>query len=116
MRSAAAAALDAYMSLGCRFCTCGEREMTVVTGTAANDVLVGTNNDDVLNGLTGADKMSGGAGNDIYFVDQAGDVVTELANKGTEDWIVSTISTILAANVEHLELVGGALNGTGDGL
>jgi Ca2+-binding RTX toxin-like protein len=88
--------------------------MTIVTGTAANDVLVGTSSDDTLNGLGGADKMSGGAGNDRYFIDQAGDVVTELANKGTEDWIVSTISTALAANVEFLELVGGALNGSGN--
>jgi len=49
--------------------------MTIVTGTAAADVLVGTNSDDTLNGLGGADKMSGGAGNDRYFIDQAGDAL-----------------------------------------
>jgi len=88
--------------------------MAILTGTAANDTLVGTANDDTLNGLTGADKMSGGDGNDRYFIDQAGDIVTELANKGTFDYVVSTFSTTLAANVEFLELAGGALNGTGN--
>src|SRR5688572_3827804 len=90
--------------------------MADVTGTAANDVLVGTNDDDRLNGLLGADKMAGGDGNDHYLVDQAGDVVTELNDKGSLDWIASAISTTLAANAEVLELVGGALNGTGNAL
>ena len=88
--------------------------MAILTGTAANDTLAGTANDDTLNGLSGADKMSGGDGNDRYFIDQAGDIVTELANKGTEDYVVATFSTTLAANVEFLELAGGALNGTGN--
>src|SRR6185436_11979656 len=88
--------------------------MADITGTGANDVLVGTNDDDTLNGLFGADKMAGGDGNDVYFVDQAGDVVTELADKGFVDRVVTTVSTTLAANAEFLELVGGALNGTGN--
>ena len=63
--------------------------MADITGTAANDVLVGTNDDDTLNGLLGADKMAGGDGNDTYFVDQAGDVVTELNDKGLYDRVVT---------------------------
>lgn len=90
--------------------------MTDVTGTAANDTLGGTNDDDTLNGLLGADKMAGGDGNDTYFVDQTGDVVTELKNKGLSDGIVSAISMTLGVDVENLELVGGALNGTGNAL
>ena len=85
-------------------------------GTGGNDVLTGGNDNDALDGLAGADTMSGGAGNDIYFVDQAGDVVTELLDKGTQDTIVSMITLTLPANVENLQLVGGALNGTGNGL
>ena len=89
--------------------------MADLTGTAANDVLVGTNDDDTLNGLIGADKMAGGDGNDIYFVDQAGDDVTELTDKGFIDRVVTTVSATLVANVEFLELVGGALSGIGNG-
>jgi Ca2+-binding RTX toxin-like protein len=90
--------------------------MAILIGTGGNDILVGGNDNDILFGLNGADKMSGGKGNDTYFVDQAGDVVTELANQGTRDAIVSTITLTLGANVEDLELVGGAVNGTGNTL
>src|SRR4029453_5154452 len=88
--------------------------MVDAIGTGANDNLVGTNDDDTLNGLVGADTMAGGDGNDLYFVDQAGDGVTELAEKGFYDPVVTTVSTTLAANAEVLELVGGALNGNGN--
>jgi Ca2+-binding RTX toxin-like protein len=88
--------------------------MVDVIGTGANDILVGTNDNDTLNGLVGADTMAGGDGSDLYFVDQAGDVVTELATRASTDRVVSTVSTTLAANAEILELVGGALNGNGN--
>src|SRR3954469_15775349 len=60
--------------------------------------------------------MLGGAGNDIYDVDVAGDVVTELAGVGTgTDRVQASISYILGANVEELVLSGSAnLNGTGN--
>ena len=45
--------------------------------------------------------MVGGAGNDIYVVDAAGDVVTELAGEGT-DLVQSSISYALGADVENL--------------
>ena len=90
-------------------------------GTGGNDALFGdtlfgSDGNDALDGLAGADTMSGGVGNDTYFVDQAGDVVIELLDKGTQDTIVSMISLTLPANVENLQLVAGALNGTGNGL
>ena len=50
--------------------------MTVLNGTAANDILTGGDENDTLNGLSGADKMSGGGGDDVYVVDDKGDVVT----------------------------------------
>ena len=91
--------------------------MLTKVGTGGNDVLTGGNDNDALDGLAGADTMIGGAGNDTYFVDQAGDVVTELLDKGTQDTIVSSITlAALSANVENLELVGGAVNGTGNTL
>ena len=57
---------------------------------------------------------SSGVGNDIYIIDNTGDIVTELAGEGT-DTIQSAITYTLGANVENLTLIGGsAINGTGN--
>ena len=59
--------------------------------------------------------MIGGLGNDTYVVDNAGDVVTEALNEGT-DTVQSSVSYTLGANVENLTLTGSAdINGTGNG-
>jgi Ca2+-binding RTX toxin-like protein len=60
--------------------------------------------------------MSGGAGNDIYVVDTAGDMVIELAGEGT-DVVWSGLTYTLPANAENLVLTGSsAVSGTGNGL
>jgi len=60
--------------------------------------------------------MHGVAGNDTYTVDHAGDRVAEITNGG-EDHVKSTVSFVLAANVEKLTLTGtGSINGTGNAL
>jgi len=51
-------------------------------GNEGNDVLFGGAGDDSLDGGIGADAMDGGAGNDMYYLDQAGDVITELGRRG----------------------------------
>lgn len=96
-----------------------------LNGAGGNDTLVGGDGadslnggagDDVLNGGAGIDTLIGGAGNDKYVIDNAGDVVTELANGGT-DTVESSIAATLGTNVEHLTLTGSAdINGTGNAI
>jgi Ca2+-binding RTX toxin-like protein len=84
------------------------------TGNSANNVLTGNSAANVLNGGSGADTMAGGAGGDSYTVDNAGDVVTELASEGV-DTVNSSVTYTLGANVENLTLTGStAINGTGN--
>ena len=60
--------------------------------------------------------MLGGVGNDVYFVDNAGDVVIENAGEGN-DTVFSTAHFRLSANVENLVLQGSAdLQGYGNSL
>ena len=101
-----------------------EVENLVLTGTAAingtgnalNNTLIGNAATNYLNGLAGADTMLGGAGNDVYYVDNLGDTVTELLNEGTET-IYSSVSYTLGVNQEHLVLnAATAINGTGNDL
>ena len=56
------------------------RQRQCLIGEAGNDVLNGEAGNDTLNGGTGADNMNGGFGNDIYFVDNVGDVAAEVAS------------------------------------
>ncbi len=60
--------------------------------------------------------MGGLTGNDTYFVNDAGDVVNELAGFGT-DTVWSTLATTTSANVEVLRYNGvGNFTGIGNGL
>jgi trimeric autotransporter adhesin len=79
------------------------------------DVLIGTSTSNWLT-LAASGVMSGGAGNDFYFVDSAFDRVVEAANGGTDN-VFSTISHVLATNVENLFLFGNSnINATGNNL
>ncbi|WJH41131.1 right-handed parallel beta-helix repeat-containing protein [Aliirhizobium terrae] len=88
-----------------------------ILGNAGNNELEGLGGDDILDGGAGADKMQGGDGNDTYYVDNALDVIIEKDHGGLGgyDTVYSTVSYVLAAEVEKLVLQGTAnLNATGN--
>ncbi|PZR32251.1 putative Ig domain-containing protein [Caulobacter segnis] len=85
-------------------------------GMGGNDRLVGGVGADILDGGSGDDVMVGGVDNDIYYVDSVNDTITELAGEGV-DTVRTSVSLVLAANVENLELLGSsAINGEGNEL
>ncbi|MBA3756897.1 MAG: hypothetical protein H0X02_12000 [Nitrosomonas sp.] len=62
-----------------------------LTGGFGNDIIDGGAGSDTLTGWSGINIMIGGLGNDTYFVENTGDVVTENLNAGTD-----TVSSRLA--------------------
>jgi Ca2+-binding RTX toxin-like protein len=82
-------------------------------GNGLVNILTGSDGGNLLDGRGGADVVAGGLGNDVYFVDHAGDQVIENPGEGT-DAIFSTVSRNLEPNVETLVLQGTA-NLSGDG-
>lgn len=82
---------------------------------AGNDTVVAAGGNDTLIGGIGADSLVGGGGDDLYYIDDVLDRVLERAGGGT-DRVVSSISLVLFAEVEHLTLAAGsgAINGTGN--
>jgi Ca2+-binding RTX toxin-like protein len=102
----------------------GTATRDVMEGLGGNDTLYGGSGDDQLRsgdgadrllGQTGNDRMEGGAGDDGYYVEDAGDVVTELAGQGY-DRVIATIDYTLTAEVEKLIMSGAAVSGTGNDL
>ena len=84
-------------------------------GNALDNVITGSDAKDQIDGGAGADRMIGGKSDDTYTVDQAGDVIVELANEGVYDAIISRISLVLPDHVENLRFDGdGDFDGTGN--
>ena len=76
----------------------------ILLGGAGGDVLDGGLGNDRLNGGTGIDSMVGGTGNDLYYVDNAGDIIVETAGGGTADRVLASVSFALAAD-DDIELL-----------
>jgi Ca2+-binding RTX toxin-like protein len=71
-------------------------------GTAFVDTLDGAGGNDRLWGEGAADQMTGGIGNDIFYVDTAGDKTFEAVGQGN-DTVLTTASYALAA-AQHIEV------------
>jgi Ca2+-binding RTX toxin-like protein len=87
----------------------------VVYGSNFDDILIGGSGDDLLWGFGGNDTMQGGIGNDVYIVEQAGDVVAENLNEGS-DTVYAAVNFTLPANVENLFVYGGTTSAGGNAL
>jgi len=104
-----------------------------LNGGAGNDTLDGGAGNDRLWGGSGADSLIGGDGSDFYYVDDAGDSVSETnanpASGGTDQVLTYLASTTLGAHIENgrilatgaASLIGNALDnlldaGTGNNL
>jgi hypothetical protein len=74
----------------------------------------GTNNADSLLSSGGPNTLVGLGGDDLYYVNNAADMVVERPNEGF-DSVMTSLSYTLPDNVEALYLTGTGLTGTGNG-
>ena len=90
----------------------------VLTGNSSANILTGGNGNDTLDGGAGADSLVGGKGNDIYYVDNALDSITEGRRGGTDELRASVDYTLAGGvEVETLTAIGSsAVNLTGNAL
>ena len=69
-------------------------------GNNGVNALFGNSGNNILNGEGGADHMFGGAGNDVYVVDNVGDLVVEAVGAGN-DTVYASVNYALTANVDN---------------
>lgn len=94
----------------------GDGDDSVAGGTGDDSLAAGAG-DDRLRGGLGLDTLAGGAGDDLYYFDEAQDILVEAAGEGF-DTVRTTVSLALAedAEVEEVLLLGVlGLSATGNG-
>jgi len=80
--------------------------MTTFTGGNGNDTLTGGAGDDSIDGGKGIDHMIGSTGDDLYYVDNAKDEITERDGEGADE-VWTTVSYVLPEYVEAALLASG---------
>ena len=80
----------------------------IVYGGVGNDTIDGGGGDDYLEGGAGNDILMGGPGNDIYQVEDAGDQVVEVIDRGAGgfDTVRTAISWVAGQYIEAIEAQG----------
>ncbi len=93
----------------------GNVAANAISGGADDDTLIGGDGNDTLDGGSGIDSLIGGKGNDVYVIDDLaeGNYIVELSGEGI-DTVRSAFSVTLAANIENLLLLDGAMSGEGN--
>lgn len=78
-------------------------------GGLGNDSIVGGAGNDTLNGSSGNDTMQGGTGSDAFYVNSAGDRISDSSTAASDvDTVVSSVSWTLGTGFERLTLSGSA--------
>jgi Ca2+-binding RTX toxin-like protein len=94
----------------------GDGNGNAISGNLGVNHLDGGDGNDTLNGGGGADTLTGGLDDDVFILDNIGDLAVELPGGG-DDRVQSSVNMILAAEIEDLTLTGtGAISGTGNEL
>jgi hypothetical protein len=83
-----------------------------LAGSRFNDRLSGNGGANRLDGGAGSDTLAGGDGDDTYVVDRATDIIA--GDTGGVDTVLSAVNWTLQPSLDHLTLVGAAVNGTGN--
>jgi len=97
----------------------GGTENDTLIGGTGNDTMHGEEGNDSLNGGAGVDSMEGGTGNDLFYVDDVGDVLIENAGEGTDTVILNVagyIDYVLPTYVENGTFNGNSGTLTGNAL
>ena len=72
-----------------------------LTGNASNNIIYANIGNNGIDGGPGADLMYGWGGDDVYAVDNVGDLPTEFAGGGF-DYVYASVSYVLTPNIEVL--------------
>lgn len=76
------------------------------TGNSLGNRIVGNDLDNRLDGRGGADWLEGGLGDDVYLVDDVGDIVIESSAMDGMDTVLSWVDYALPDSVERVYLQG----------